>query len=435
MVELAVRQVSDGMDLKTATVDVPVHIAESGEFAADDSLRAAQERLWSCVLRLYETGLYPGISVCVLQEHQPLLHRAIGYAQVAQPAGSSGVVPPMVLPADTWLEAGGEPMRPEQPACLFSASKMVTAMLVHHLVAVGEISMTDPLAAVLPELKGAQIGQLNMLDVLSHRAGVPSFPKHLPIDVLFDNDAALEALKMVEPQMPSESAAAYHAVTGGVLAGAVIERVTGHSPANLLDSLLRAPLGTSFFSFGLDEKYAGAYVHEYMTGDKPNLFLQQWASRLVGASLQEAVRITRDPRFRKSIIPAANMYATAEEMCRFLQVLSQHGRFGAQSLFSTQTIANALRPVGGWCFDRQFMLPMRYSAGFMLGANPVGLWGPLSERSFGHLGFTNKWCWANPQSQTQVCLLSNGNCLAGAPIKAMIQFVVEIQRLGGVFSV
>lgn len=433
MVELAVRHTSGGMETNTSPVNVPVHIAESGEFAADDALCAARERLWACVLRLYETGLFPGITVCVQHEHQPLLHRSIGYARVGGTTSSSGHTMPLSVSPDAWLGGGGLAMRPELPACLFSASKMVTAMLIHHLAETEQLSVSAPLSAVLDETKGAKIGQLNMLDILSHRAGVPSFPKNVPVDILFDGPLALEALKAVAPQAPSESAAAYHAVTGGVLAGAVIERITGQTPQVLLDQLMRKPLQTQHFSYGLAEETGEAYVQEYMTGDKPNLFLQQWANRLVGTSMQEVVRITRDPRFRKTVIPAANLFATAQEMCWFLEVLAQHGRFGAQSLFSRQAVANALRPIGGWCFDRQFMLPMRYSAGFMLGANPVGLWGPLSERSFGHLGFTNKWCWANPQSQTQVCLLSNGNCLAGAPIKSMIQFVVEVQRLGGVF--
>lgn len=434
MVELAVRQVNEGVEADPAPVEVPVQIADSGEFAADDALCAARERLWACVLRLYETGLFPGISVCIQHEHQPLLHRAIGYARLDS---APGAAPPLTVGPETWLQGEGVPMRPEQPACLFSASKMVTAMLMHHLAESAQLSMSAPISTVLPETKGAKIGQLNMLDILSHRAGVPRFPKNVPIDILFDNALALEALKSVEPQAASESAAAYHAVTGGVLAGAVIERVTGQGPAALLDQLVRLPLQMQHFSYGLPEigdgDSAQDFVQEYMTGDKPNLFLQQWANRLVGTSMREVVRITRDARFRKTVIPAANMFATAQEMCWFLEVLAQHGRFGAQNIFSRQAVANALRPIGGWCFDRQFMLPMRYSAGFMLGANPVGLWGPLSERSFGHLGFTNKWCWANPQSQTQVCLLSNGNCLAGAPIKAMIQFVVEVQRLGGVF--
>lgn len=432
MVELAVRQVSECVDVSSAPVEVPVQIAETGEFAADGALRAARERLWACVLRLYETGLFPGISVCIQHEHQPLLHRAIGYARLDNATGGVSGAPPLTVGPQAWLQGGGMPMRPEQPACLFSASKMVTAMLMHHLAETEQLSMSAPLSEVLPETRGAKIGQLNMLDVLSHRAGVPSFPKNVPIDILFEDVLALEALKSVAPQAASESAAAYHAVTGGVLAGAAIERVTGQSPAQLLNQLIKVPLQMRHFSYGLSAGVGEDYVQEYMTGDKPNLFLQQWANRLVGTSMREVVRITRDARFRKAVIPAANLFSTAQEMCWFLEVLAQHGRYGMQKIFSTSAVANALRPIGGWCFDRQFMLPMRYSAGFMLGANPVGLWGPLSERSFGHLGFTNKWCWANPQSQTQVCLLSNGNCLAGAPIKAMIQFVVEVQRLGGV---
>ncbi|MEJ2669762.1 MAG: serine hydrolase, partial [Gammaproteobacteria bacterium] len=247
---------------------------------------------------------------------------------------------------------------------------------------------------------------------------------------------SLASLIPLNPQSITEDSAAYHAVTGGVLAGAALASVYKMGLPRLLDRVFRKPLGLRYFSFGLSAaaQRGTEFVHEYITGVKPNVLLQQWVSRLVGASFQEVVRITHDPRFRRAVIPAVNVYATAEEVCCFFQMLMQHGRYGTQQVLAPATVSAALRPMGGWCFDRQFMLPMRYSKGFMLGANPLGLWGPFSEKSFGHLGFTNKWSWAIPHSQTAVCLLSNGNCLAGAPIKPMVQFVLEVQRLGGLFT-
>jgi len=215
--------------------------------------------------------------------------------------------------------------------------------------------------------------------------------------------------------------------------GAVIEAVTQQGVQCLLNAVLRQPLGLRYFSYGLPEALEQEQTTEYLTGGRPNLFLQKWIERLLGTSLEQVISVVQDERFRAQPIPAVNLFATTWEMCQFMQLLLFHGTYGSKTIFSPQAISRALKPADNWRLDKQFMLPMRYSAGFMLGANPVGLWGPFSQRSFGHLGFTNKWCWANPQSQTAVCLTSNGNCIASAPLKAMIPFVVEVQKLVGVF--
>ena len=63
--------------------------------------------------------------------------------------------------------------------------------------------------------------------------------------------------------------------------------------------------------------------------------------------------------------------------------------------------------------DRSLMLPIRYSAGMMLGTRPWGLFGPDSDRSFGHLGFTNNLIWADPERAISVAVLTTGKLILG----------------------
>jgi hypothetical protein len=58
--------------------------------------------------------------------------------------------------------------------------------------------------------------------------------------------------------------------------------------------------------------------------------------------------------------------------------------------------------------DKTLFIPMRYSAGLMLGDEPFGVWGPNSRHAFGHLGLVNKFAWADPQRELAACILTSG---------------------------
>ncbi len=66
------------------------------------------------------------------------------------------------------------------------------------------------------------------------------------------------------------------------------------------------------------------------------------------------------------------------------------------------------------------MIPLRYSSGFMLGQNPVGLFGAHSGQAFGHIGFLTILCWADPARDISVALINTGKSLAPASITRMI---------------
>ncbi|HET8705639.1 MAG TPA: serine hydrolase, partial [Pseudomonadales bacterium] len=83
---------------------------------------------------------------------------------------------------------------------------------------------------------------------------------------------------------------------------------------------------------------------------------------------------------------------------------------------------------GGFEFDRTLNAPMRYSAGFMLGANPVGLYGVNCGKAFGHLGLTNNLCWADPERAISVAILTTGNPVLGPHIPFLLWMMTTISR-------
>jgi hypothetical protein len=80
-------------------------------------------------------------------------------------------------------------------------------------------------------------------------------------------------------------------------------------------------------------------------------------------------------------IPAGNLYATADEMCQFFELMLREGELNGVRIFQPLTIRRAIMESDSMKFDTTMMVPMRYSAGMMLGASPIGMYGPYTSRA------------------------------------------------------
>src|ERR1044071_3409531 len=86
----------------------------------DVGLHAADvDAIWASVVKLYTTGLHPAIALCVRRHGRIVLERAIGHLRGNAPRAAS--------------DAPKIPIRYDSLFSLFSASKAVTAMLIHLL--------------------------------------------------------------------------------------------------------------------------------------------------------------------------------------------------------------------------------------------------------------------------------------------------------------
>src|SRR5947209_12085259 len=79
--------------------------------------RDVVERMWGAAQALYRTGVHPALQLCVRRHGAVLLNRAIGHA-----SGNGPDDPP---------EAPKVPVTTDTPYLVYSASKAITAMVVH----------------------------------------------------------------------------------------------------------------------------------------------------------------------------------------------------------------------------------------------------------------------------------------------------------------
>ncbi|RMF16265.1 MAG: class A beta-lactamase-related serine hydrolase, partial [Gammaproteobacteria bacterium] len=308
----------------------------------------AIDRIWNELIGLYRTGTQPAIQICLRYKGQVVMNRAIGCARGGGPGDS---------PEETRL-----PVKTDTPFCLFSASKAITAILVHKLAEQGKINLMDPVAFYLPEFGKKGKRNITIHQILAHRGGIPGLPtKGVSLDTLYDPDEVWRLLCEAEPIAVDGGKLAYHAITGGFVLGRVIEKTTGKTMREYIREVLIEPMGMTYMNFGLTADQIPLSARNYATGpDTP--FPLSWAvRRALGADMRTAAEVSNDLRWFDAVIPAANIYATAEETSRFYQMLLNEGRWGRRQVLKPMTVKRATHEFGECAIDRTMLIPMRYS--------------------------------------------------------------------------
>jgi CubicO group peptidase (beta-lactamase class C family) len=371
------------------------------------------QKIWGSVEGLYKTGNYPLITMCLRRNGEIVLNRSIGYAQGNSPEG---------LAADAKIGT------PDTPICLFSGSKLVTAMLIHMLNEQGKINLLDPISYYIPEYGVNGKRRATIFHLLSHRGGIPRIDADVTPELLFDKEQILKQLYAAQPVSASGTHLAYHAVTAGYILGEIIERVTGQTAREFLAENIEKPMGLDYFNYGLKPEYRDDVALNYATGLHPSLGTDQYLNRVLGGGLQLAVDVTNDTRFMDTICPAGNIYTSAEQSGRFYEMLLSGGEYQGKQIMNPKTVFRSTLPTSGLSIDRTLLAPMRYALGPMLGSNPIGLFGPMTGQAFGHLGFSNILCWADPERDISVSILTTGKSVVGTHLPALAKTLYQISN-------
>ena len=373
----------------------------------------AVERVWEAVLALYRTGVHPAIQLCVRRRGAVLLQRAIGHA-----VGNGPEDPP---------DAPKRLATPETPFTIFSASKAVTAMVIHLLDQHRLLHLDDPVCEYIPEFGKRGKEWVTIRHVLTHRAGLPTLPgSAMDLDLLSHPDHILDLLCEAPLRWRPGRRLAYHTITGGFLLGEVVRRVTGRDIRQVLAREIARPLGLRGFGYGVRRDRVRAVARNYFTGFAPFPPFSTILHRALGIDVREAVALSNDPRFLTGIIPSANVVATADELSRFYQLLLNGGELDGQRIFDRRTVRRATSEQAYLEFDLTLGVPIRYGMGFMLGAKRLSFYGPDTDRAFGHIGLTNIVAWADPERQVAAALMTSGKPIVHPGLAHLYRIMVRI---------
>jgi len=358
----------------------------------------AAEAIWSAVVDFYRTGFHPALGLCIRRRGEVILDRTIGHARGNAPGDPEG---------DELVQA-----TPRTLFNFFSGSKSVTAMLIHLLAQREALHVDEPLATFVPEFGRHGKDRITIRDLLTHRGGIPAAPPDVAdLDMLEDPSRILEVIYELRPTYEPGTVPAYHAVTSGFVFAELIRRVTGADIRSFLREEIAQPLEMTHFNYGLPRERLDEAAQDACTGPRLIWPLKDIFKRSLGISVDELIELSNDPRFRMGVIPSANLFATPDDICRFFELLRSGGELGGTRVFSESTVRRAIAPQTPWQLDRMILLPISYSMGFMLGTDPVGLYGFRCGQAFGHVGLSNILAWADPARDISVALMNSGKPL------------------------
>lgn len=374
---------------------------------------AGINKIWQSVEHLYRAGIHPAVTLVVRRRGQVVLKRSIGCVRGNGP-GHTG---PLHL------------LEPDAPQCLFSASKAVTALLVFKLIDQGKLSLDDLVTDYLPEFGQGGKGHITLLDLMTHRAGVAFVPReHRHPELLGDFDRVVKLVCETPSQDKGRKIQSYHALTGGFIIGEIIRRVADRELNEVLWDWLGQPLGCKYLSYGIAPEHRENVPLNVVTGQPLIWPFNHWMERIVAIPFEEAVTASNEDLFMDAVVPAGNMYAAADDLCRVFEMLLNGGRWNGEQVLSEASVAAAIRPVGKARLDRTIMIPMRYSPAFMLGQDPMGLYGPGCGDAYGHLGFLNLLGWADPRRDISATFLNTGKSLALTGLVRLFGVLGNINR-------
>jgi len=376
----------------------PEQVADRGAEVEPRSVgldRKVIDAIWRATVAAYRTGLHPAIALCVRRRGQVVLDRSLGHV-----VGNAPADPP---------DARKVVASPRTLFNMFSASKMVTAMLVHLCDQRGLLHLDDAVAHYLPAFAQHGKGGITLRHVLTHRAGIPHIPPQFAdVGLLERPGEILSLLASQKPLWRPGRRLAYHALTGGFVLGAIVEKVMAKPLRQVMRDELLGPLGFDAFNFGIPPDRLREVAINAFTGPPVLPPLSQVLKRALSLDFTEAVRVSNDPRFLTSVVPAGNIVTTANEASRFMQLLLNGGELDGVRVFETRTIQRAIAEQTYLELDLTLGAPIRYSMGFILGAHIASPYGLRTSRAFGHLGFTNVFVYADPARDLAVGLMTSG---------------------------
>lgn len=263
---------------------------------------------------------------------------------------------------------------------------IVTASAVMRLVDDGKLRLDDPASRHLKELRRRGARAITVRQLLLHEAGLPRV--NALSEYAGGPEQALAAALRVAPDAAAGKRFLYSDV-GYIWLGQLVERVAGEPLEAFAQRVLFAPLGMTDTQFVPPAELAPRIAPTEITDQRGNG--------------QELIRgVVHDPRaFRLGGVAGhAGLFSTARDMSRFARMLLQGGALDGTRVLSETAVTQMTQPVR---IGNTLRAP-----GWDVRSGYSRLRGTLmSERAFGHGGYTGTSLWLDPQLDLFVLLLSN----------------------------
>ena len=281
---------------------------------------------------------------------------------------------------------------------VYSTTKGIGAAVVAHVVGEGRLDYDAPVTRYWPQLVAARDG-LTVAQLLSHLGGLCGLRRSVGVADLYDWQKMIGWLETEPPHWIPGTAAGYHAVTWGYLAGELVRRTTGKTLGTVLRERLAAPLDADVHVGLADEDMSRVADvigpnharRQPLAGTPPSM-----PALYPIALMNPVIRPFKDvgtPVWRRAEIAASNGHATGKGLARLYAALACGGELGGVRIVDSDALNAATREEWGLEPDLVLGRPMRRGRGFNL--NTERQYGPHAG-TFGHSGAGGSYGFADP---------------------------------------
>ncbi len=265
-------------------------------------------------------------------------------------------------------------------ASLTKVIGMTTAMMQQ--VERGAINLDAPVQQYLPEFAGPGKEAVTVRHLLTHTSGLPAHRT-----LWLESETADEARRIVlaTPLDTVPGVRYVYSDLGAMLAGWIIERVTGQALDEYLRDNVFAPLKMADTRYHPDPEAMGRIAPTEV---------DPWRGRHLRGEVHD------ENAFRLGGVSAhAGLFSSAHDLARFAQMMLNGGELGGARIVRPQTIADFTR--------RQDPAISHRALGWETpnGTNSAGR--VMKCPAFGHTGFTGTSIWIDPANDLFVVILTN----------------------------
>ena len=295
---------------------------------------------------------------------------------------------------------------------VYSTTKGIASIAIAMLVDEGKLDYAAPVTRYWPEYGAAGKASTTVAQLLSHQAGLTGFLEPTVIDDLYDWPKITARLARQAPLLPPGSAASYHAMTWGFLAGEVFRRAAGESIGTFLRKRISEPLHADVF-IGLPESLESRVATLYGPKQPPDLSALTQPPQALAAMVNPQLdpETPNQRAWRAAEIPAANGQASAQGLARIYAAITS-GLDGTRLLSRAGVDRMLQRQIG----KTDLLIGATDNWGMGMSHNALGMLGP-DPTTFGHTGWGGSFGAANLDANVAIGYVCNqmGAQLVGDP--------------------
>lgn len=287
------------------------------------------------------------------------------------------------------------PVTSESLFHLASIGKPMTALAVMRLVEAGQISLEDPVMAILPDFAGNAHDSITVRHLLTHTSGLPQDPDLTGLPAGATTAEELPSYLKAPLAVPVGSKVEYSNVGYGIL-GLIVEAISGQTFPQYMREQLFEPIGMQRAYLAPPAECYAKIVHVAGTNEPGSRF-ERFNSDFA----------------RQQTHPAGHVIGSAQDVARFFQLFLADGQLDQRQIIAPATAqlmrTNQTAGLAGGIEGFMTWDSCAWGLGFDLrGVKQPHFSGEYSSAAtFGHTGVAGTFAWADPSRDLICVMLAN----------------------------